>query len=155
MLKPHLVVETGSYQAHTSTQLALALRENANAGFPGRLLTFETDAGRAEFCAAQLRDLPAEVVNAPCYRHDFGVERVDVAFIDSAYDTRKLDMMFLTPIMSAMGVMFLHDMSLQGEWKGELANFVTGKFNAVQFATPRGLWALQPRGGLWSYGRAL
>jgi predicted O-methyltransferase YrrM len=149
LIKPRLVVETGTHKGFTALEIDRALAENEQMGFPGRLITFETDPELAVGCSEQLSDR-VEVVNDACWNHQF-TERIDIAFVDSAYAARIMDIEALSNYMAPRGLMFLHDTAMiHMEEMRRVVNFVRGKFNVVEFATARGLGLLQPRGNLWS-----
>lgn len=149
LIKPHLVVETGTHKAQTAREIDMALGENAQQGFPGRLITFETDPELAASCSEQLSDR-VEVVNDACWRYQFQ-ERIDIAFVDSAYSARIMDIEALAPFMAPRGLMFLHDTGMMHEEEmRRVVYYVRGKFDVIEFPTARGLGLLQPRGNLWS-----
>jgi len=142
LVKPHFVVETGTYQAHTAVEIATALTENAALGFPGVLWTFEVDP-EAHSVACQ-RLAPFDCVKAHlCTVQEVELPPVDIGFVDSAYEARIADVESIRRRLRRQGLLFVHDAA-----KKRMRSTVEGwegRFHVVRFPTARGLALLQRR----------
>lgn len=142
MTKPTLVVETGTYHAHTAVEIAQALIENAALGFPGVLWTFEVDAEAHAVASEKLAGFDCVKAHL-CTVQEVDLPEVDVAFVDSAYETRVADVRTLRRRMSRQGLLFVHD-TAKRRMHGAVASW-RERYELVQFPTARGLALLQRR----------
>jgi predicted O-methyltransferase YrrM len=106
LIKPQLVIETGTANGSTAYQMGLALKAN---GF-GRLITCDTDQSSVAFSSARCADLPVEV------RHCKGIElieqadEIDFAFVDSWWNAIRLEeLRLLADKIKPRGLLALHD----------------------------------------------
>lgn len=137
LLKPMLVLETGTYEAHTTIAIAEALTLNQR----GRAVTFETDAARATQATQRLapyRDLVTLLPHAMTANDLPGP--VDIAFLDSGMRDRDADMRIVWPALSPGGIVLVHDASPDRP-PGQVRP--PARFAMFDFATPRGLTAFQ------------
>jgi predicted O-methyltransferase YrrM len=154
LVKPHLVVEVGAFEGFVAGLIEVALGENGALGFPGRLITFELDVGRAASCSEKL-GAGVVVVAKPVWEHALP-GRVDIAFVDGPYEHRARSIDHLCGLMAPRGLMFLHDTAFTHEGQmGPLMQLVRGRFNVVEFPTARGLALIQPLSNLWDGSQRL
>lgn len=139
LLKPAVVVETGTYRGHTTSAIAEALAANTT----GRITSYETDRERSVGAYIALREhvdagrvtLINETLTAQnCPRH------VELAFLDSAMNTRQADMNTVWPNVTPGGIALVHDASPDRP-PGRVRP--PDRFAMFDFATPRGLYAFQ------------
>lgn len=135
LLKPTVVIETGTYYGHTAAAIATALAENG----VGALWTYELDRDRAAAATLHLAEhvaagrvtvTPAALTTEAC---PAGVE---VAFLDSGMRTRQDDLIALWPRLAAGGIIAIHDAS---PLRPPGMVTLPGPHQTLDFATPRGL----------------
>lgn len=151
-LKPRLVIETGTFRADTTSQLYLALVENAREGFPGILRSYEVDPVTYAEAVRRMSELVDhdEHPDAQLYllphtlQEDDLSGAVDFAFVDSAYATREADVQTLMPMLSRHGLCFVHD-AVKRPLRDTLRSW-RREYRVVQYPTARGLALLQRRG---------
>jgi predicted O-methyltransferase YrrM len=120
MLKPELVVESGTGSGYAAFALATALQANGH----GRLVTYEPLGSYQQIAAARLAGLPAEVL--PGYACDVCHLEPDLLFIDSWGGERQRDLDHWLPKQHRVLVHDAHDYQLPAD--------------GFLFDTPRGLW---------------
>lgn len=135
LLKPNVVIETGTYEAHTTRAIARALKRNGR----GRILTFETDPDRAKRAEKTLANQPA-TVHAHELRDADLTEPVDLAFLDSGMRDRETDIRIVWPKLAPGGFVLIHDASPTRP-PGQVRP--PGRYAMFDFPTPRGLNAFQ------------
>ena len=130
VVKPGLVVETGTYQAHTTHAIADALP-------PGGLVhTFESDP--AAFRA--VRDLPPSVVRHLGRLQDTALDGVEFAFLDSGMHDRGQELAYLQDRLSPGALVVVHD-AARNRPPGQAP--IPAGWAVLEFGTPRGLIVLQ------------
>lgn len=137
LTKPLLVVETGTYEGHTTVAIAEALDENQD---DGRVVSFEVDVDRALRVAEGLRDWArVTIVAAPITREHVPAP-VDLAFLDSGMRSRDDDMRVVWPLLRPGGIVLVHDAS-----PDRPPGLVRppGPHAFLEVATPRGLNVFQ------------
>lgn len=146
LLKPKLVIETGTYHGDTTLPMWEALVDNASDGFPGALRAYEVDptafrvTGDRLAAAGRVDGASYELIH-DTLQTDPRVDPVDVAFVDSAFAARDADVRALALRMSPRGIIFVHDADMPqmtdvvGAWRAS--------WNVILYPTPRGLAALQ------------
>lgn len=160
LIKPRIVVETGTYQAHTTEAIYRALLEQAwDASLSGHLHTYEIDPDTHAAAVQKILeitdqessylDTPTGALLAGVTLHNTRVQAdppngaIDLAFVDSGWLDREAEVAFLLPRMSPQGLLFVHDTAkpplrqLTAAWRR--------RHHVIQFPTPRGLVVLQAR----------
>lgn len=145
LLRPRLVVETGTFEGDTASQLGIALDLNGMAGFEGRMVTYETDAEVATRALRRLSVLRVRSVEVRVSRlQDQPVDGpVDFAFVDSHLGARMDEIAFLLPRMAPDGLLFVHDAN-DPVLRSQLE--ALEGVNVVFWPTPRGLALVQKKG---------
>jgi predicted O-methyltransferase YrrM len=141
LLKPALVVETGSYAGLTACTMAMACKDNRQ----GKVVTCDVDSAAIEatqrlaaengisrkwlqiICRAAL-ELPA----------GYRVQDADFLFSDSSYESRVEEIKLLKP--GAIGV--LHDTGMEEHLDRAASGLYPG---SIRIETPRGLTIFQGR----------
>lgn len=148
-LKPRLVIETGTFHADTTSVMYEALVENASEGFPGELRSYETDPD-AHVTAVErmtrIGDHPDAVLRlSPTTLQQGSLVgcAVDLAFVDSAYESRVEDVATIMQRLSRHGLCFVHD-AMKKPMRDAVAEWKS-KYRLVHYPTARGLALLQRR----------
>lgn len=139
LVKPSVVVETGTYMGHTTSAIAEALAANT----VGRVWTFETDQARALTAYETLRDhvdAGRVVIHNTKATPDMLPARIDLAFLDSGMCDRQVDMDAVWPRVTPGGLVLVHDASPDRP-PGKVRP--PDRYVMFDFATPRGLYAFQ------------
>lgn len=137
LLKPSVVVETGTYQGHTTAAIAAALQDNG----VGRIVTFETDTSRAIAAQETLaRWFDITTVNNAALTRINCPRLVELAFLDSGMRSREDDMTAVWPNLIPGGIVLIHDASPDRP-PGQVRP--PGRFAMLDIATPRGLTVFQ------------
>lgn len=139
LTKPRVVVETGTYQGHTTSAIAEAIAANT----VGQVWSFETDQERAIAAYTSLRDhvdAGRVVLHNTKAVPEMLPKRIDVAFLDSAMTTREDDMQAVWPRVVPGGFVLVHDASPDRP-PGKVRP--PDRHAMFDFATPRGLYAFQ------------
>lgn len=136
LLKPALVIDTGSYEGWSATFMGRALRQN---GY-GRLVTLEVvpelhertakrllENGLSDICEARLQ---SSLDYEPS-------EKVGFLFSDSAYAVRPLELKRYLPLMSPNGMIAVHDTRNNDSFRAELLKVEGWRW--LEAPTPRGL----------------
>lgn len=137
LLKPTVVVETGTYQGHTTAAIAAALSDNG----VGRVVTFETDTTRAlaaQDALARWFDTVTVVNTAITARSC--PQGVEFAFLDSCMACRAADIQVVWPKLVPGGMVLIHDASPLRP-PGQVRP--PGRYAMLDVATPRGLTVFQ------------
>ena len=147
-IKPHLVVETGTFMGVSTLWIAEALRMN---GY-GRIVTCEFDpkvyeTAKEKFAASPFNDL-IELRNESSL--EMKVEgTIDLFFSDSDMPIREDEIRRFLPQISHFGVILMHDASshLKQVRDAALKMEREGLISVVLLPTPRGLVVAQKREG--------
>ena len=108
LLKPTVVVETGTYRGHTTAAIAAALSDNG----VGRVVTYETDTTRALAARESLaRWFDAVTVTNAALTEGNCPRSVELAFLDSCMVCRASDVEVVWPRLVPGGVVLIHDAS--------------------------------------------
>lgn len=156
-LKPSICIETGTYKGFGSICIGQALKENDK----GILITTEPDMNLAADATNLIMKFGlTDYVNVKCVkgielitsiksRVDFAFrDYVDFAFLDSNVDTRMPELIAVNQILSASGVIAIHDTSTYHNKHHGLRTSVIDfahkySLQYFQFDTPRGLTLLR------------
>lgn len=139
LVKPRVVVETGTYKGHTTSAIAEALAANTI----GRVWTFETDQERSVTAYLALRehvDAGRVTIHNTKATSDMLPARIDLAFLDSGMCDRQADMDAVWPRVTQGGLVLVHDASPDRP-PGKVRP--PDRYAMFDFATPRGLYAFQ------------
>lgn len=134
-LKPNLVVETGTYQGHTTRSIAEALRENGQ----GVVVGLEIDEDAVLKARARVVGLPAEIVqtDALTWTPD---RAIDLLFLDTELHLRPAEIRRFSQHASLGCTLVVHDtqdLGLRAALDQLTAEGITTPW--VYFPTPRGL----------------
>ena len=147
-IKPHLVVETGTFLAASTLVVAEALRMN---GF-GRIVSCEADA--KVFAAAKEKIEASEFSDLIDLRNESSLEMriegtIDLFFSDSDMPIREQEVRRYLPQISPFGLILMHDASSHLKHVREAALKLEreGLISVVLLPTPRGLVVAQKREG--------
>ena len=149
LLKPRLVVETGTWHGYSAIAIASALRQN---GF-GKLITFETD---TETCAIAQRRLAQEnLTQFVDVRNETSVVGsvngpIDLLLLDSELPDRISEFEYFRPQLSGSAIVIFHDTStIRSVARDCVQDLVTKRLLAcVMFPSPRGLAICQYQGDM-------
>ena len=152
-LQPDFVIETGSAWGQTSEAIGRALRANGQ----GHLFTLEVDPERIAATAERCVRLPVTVVHEDSLawlartadaEPEFLVS-VGFAWLDSALDSRVMELMAIRPMLARGAIVGIHDAGYPGKAKHhqfsldvDRAASVLG-FERISLPTPRGVTFLQ------------
>lgn len=131
MLKPQLVIETGSDSGVMTRALGCAVQAN---GF-GCVLSAEVNPELAVRAAALCLGLPVEVRNVPAL--ELPIEEADLLFIDSSYESRKQE---LARIVKPGAIAVLHDTVREPSMRAEAEKYR----RTIHIVNPRGCAIIQP-----------
>ncbi|MFZ1136546.1 MAG: class I SAM-dependent methyltransferase [Candidatus Korobacteraceae bacterium] len=147
-IKPHLVVETGTFMGVSTLWIAEALRLN---GF-GKIVTCEFD--RTVYETAKEKFAASEVNDLIELRNESSLEMkvdgtIDLFFSDSDMPIREEEVRCFLPQISPFGVIVMHDASshLKQVREAALKMERDGLISVVLLPTPRGLVVAQKREG--------
>lgn len=141
LLKPALVIETGTYLAHTTIAIARALTANDR----GTVHSYEIDTDRAAtatrlLTAAGLSRAQIHAEALPDTGLPPNAGPIDIAFLDSGMNTRAADLAVVWPALRPGGIVVIHDAAPDRPpghvWPSEPCD-------RFDFGTPRGLVAYQ------------
>ncbi len=147
-LKPHLIVETGTFLGYGTIKMAEGLRAN---GF-GKLITIEYDP--VIYAKARERIEAAGLGDWVESRNESSLETringtIDLLFSDSALAVREPEIRRLLPQVDPRGLIAIHDASSHFGVVRDLASRMEqeGLLSVVMLSTPRGLVLAQRREG--------
>ena len=129
MLKPQLVIETGSNIGVMTKALGLAVKAN---GF-GRVLSAETEEDFVKFARTRCYGLPVTIHHGPAL--DLKIEEADLLFVDSSYESRKVEITRARP----GAVVVVHDTNREAEIGNEVRKYA----RRIEVVTPRGFTIIQ------------
>jgi predicted O-methyltransferase YrrM len=149
LLKPRLVVETGTWHGYSAIAMARALRQN---GF-GKIVIFETD---TEECAIAQRRLEqenlAEFVDVRNESSLVGSVNgpIDLLLLDSELPQRISEFEYFRPQLSGGAIVIFHDTStIHRVIREGVQDLVAKRLLAcVMFPSPRGLAICQYQGDM-------
>jgi len=148
LLKPQLIVETGTFVGASAIKMAEALKAN---GF-GRIITCEFDA--LVYAKARQRIEASGVADwiDACNQSSLEMQvdgTIDLFFSDSHLPIREQEIRRFLPQISANGLIVMHDSSSHYKIAREAAFRLEqeGLISMVLLATPRGLMIGQKRAG--------
>ncbi|HVS74119.1 MAG TPA: class I SAM-dependent methyltransferase [Candidatus Acidoferrales bacterium] len=147
-VKPHLIVETGTFIGHSTIKMAEGLKAN---GF-GRIITIEYDP--AIFAKAKERIDASGLGSWIEYRNESSLETridgtIDILFSDSHLPIREQEIRRFLPQIDPRGLILVHDASSHFQVVRESALRLEqeGLLSVVLLPTPRGLVIAQKREG--------
>jgi predicted O-methyltransferase YrrM len=147
-LKPHLIVETGTFLGHSSIKMAEALAAN---GF-GKIITIEYDP--VIFASAKERIDASGLGKWIEYRNESSLEThidgtIDILFCDSHLTIREQEIRRFLPQVDPRGLILVHDASSHFKVVRESALRLEqeGLISTILLPTPRGLVVAQKREG--------
>lgn len=147
-VKPHLIVETGTFIGYSAVRMAEGLKAN---GF-GRLITIEYDP--VIFAKAKERIDSSELGNWIEYRNESSLDTqiegtIDILFSDSHLTIREDEIRRFLPQINPQGLILIHDASSHFGVVREAALRLEqeGLISVVLLSTPRGLVIAQKRAG--------
>ena len=147
-VKPHLVVETGTFLGNGTLKMAEGLKAN---GF-GRIITIEYDP--AIYAQAKQRIDASGLGNRIEYRNESSLESridgtIDLLYSDSHLATREQEIRRFLPQVDPRGLIVIHDASSHFQVVREAALRMEqeGLISIVMLPTPRGLVIAQRREG--------
>jgi len=129
MLKPQLVIETGTNIGVLTKALGLAVQAN---GF-GKVLSAEIDKTFVEFARKRCEGLPVTIHHGPAL--DLKIEDADLLFVDSSYESRKVEMGRAKP----GAVVVVHDTTREEDVRNETRKYA----RRIEVVTPRGFTIIQ------------
>lgn len=147
-IKPHLVVETGTFMGVSTVWIAEALRMN---GF-GRIVTCEFDSKVYETAKEKFEASPySDLIDL---RNESSLEMkvegtIDLFFSDSDMPIREQEVRRFLPQISPFGIILMHDASSHLKQVRDAAFKMErdGLISIVLLPTPRGLVVAQKREG--------
>jgi predicted O-methyltransferase YrrM len=147
-VKPRLIVETGTFLAYSTIQMAQGLKTN---GF-GKIITIEYDP--AIFAKAKGRMDASGLSDWIEYRNETSLESqidgtIDLLFSDSHLSIREQEIRRFLPQIDPRGLIVIHDASSQFRVVREAALRLEqeGLMSVVLLSTPRGMVIAQKRAG--------
>jgi len=149
LLKPALVVETGSAYGYSALYMGQALRLNADRyNSPGELYSYEADAGRAKQAKLRCAGLPVTILCQHTLEPEpifWGAGPIDMLYLDSDLGARVRELEIFRESLSPRHVILMHDTGETHESpRTQLEEYrQTHQLHVVNLATPRGLSVLQ------------
>ena len=140
LLKPNLVVETGTWHGHSAVAMGKALRQN---GF-GRIISLEID---PEVCAVAQRRVESEgllpyveVRNESSFAAVIP-KNIDVLLLDSELPIRGAEFEHFRTKLRPESIVIFHDTStIHGTVRADVKRLIAeGTLSGMMFPTPRGL----------------
>jgi len=136
MLKPELVVETGTYRGYATQQLGLAVKRN---GF-GRVVSCDTNEAMLEAARGRVRSLPVEL--RCCRGADLAeLREADFVFCDSDYPCRAGEL----ELVKRGAVVLIHDTRISYHSDYEPLEGLVRSLGGICFDSHRG-WGLLRKG---------
>jgi predicted O-methyltransferase YrrM len=147
-IKPHLIVETGTFLAYSTIKMAQALKAN---GF-GKIITIEFDP--AIFAKAKERMDASGLAAWIEYRNESSLDSriegtIDLLFSDSHLTIREQEIRRFLPQLDSRGLIVIHDASSHFHVVREAALRLEQEslLSVVLLSTPRGVVIAQKRAG--------
>jgi predicted O-methyltransferase YrrM len=131
-LQPDYVVETGSCIGNTTEAIGRALQANGQ----GRLVSLETDPGRAAQAAARCDGLPVQVLKLPSLSFEPS-EPIGFAFFDSLVHLRIRELERYRPWLPTGVIVGFHDTAPHHGYGAALDNI--DWIRPIRLRTPRGV----------------
>jgi predicted O-methyltransferase YrrM len=136
-LQPELVIETGTYLGHTTKIIGESLNKNGH----GRCISLELDEKMALISKEKTSSLPVEIICTSSIEWLKNLKQnVDFAWLDSAINTRAIELELLYPNITTGGIIGIHDTGPQHKTEVYLKP-VLEKINlsCIKLRTPRGV----------------
>ena len=137
LLKPDLVLETGTYTGHTACEMGVALRELGR----GRLVSIELDRHRVKEATTRVSGLPVDVLMGSSLSYT-PTGPIDLLFIDSEFPIRMDEVRRFQAWASPRCVVVAHDSAVPTNYPG-----VPAFLEAMQAVVAEGVvlpWLLLP-----------
>ena len=140
LLKPDVVVETGTHLGLSACSIGLGVSRNGS----GHLFSFENNldlAARAsETIAKRLALGIVSVIPESSIERPFA-ESIDVLFCDSDHDVRIRELEHFWPNLTPQSIILVHDVNTgcHNEYRQRLIEWAKGRMSVVFLPTPRGL----------------
>ncbi len=147
LLKPELIIETGTWHGHMAVALGKALRQN---GF-GRAISFEIDPEVCEIAQRRVKDAGlhdlVEVRNRSSLQATVG-SNIDMLVLDSELSLRVQEFEYFRPNLRPSAIVIFHDTSTNHRIVREDVRRLTaqGLLTSIILSTPRGLAICQCSG---------
>jgi prolipoprotein diacylglyceryl transferase len=148
MVKPELVVETGTFSGLSTLRIAEGLKQNG----VGRVTTCEWD--KKVYDAAKKRFTESGLGKWIDARNESSLEmkvtgRIDMLFCDSDPELREQEVRRFLPMMNPYSLILIHDASshMKSVREGALRLEAEGLISVLLLPTPRGLVLAQKREG--------
>jgi len=148
MVKPELVVETGTFSGLSTLRIAEGLKQNGL----GRVITCEWD--KKVYEAAKKRFAESGLAKWIVARNESSLEmkvdgRIDMLFCDSDVPLREQEVRRFLPQINPYGLILMHDASsaMKNVREGALRLEAEGLISVLLLPTPRGLVLAQKREG--------
>ncbi|HEX8986105.1 MAG TPA: class I SAM-dependent methyltransferase [Bryobacteraceae bacterium] len=147
LVKPQLIVETGTWHGHAAVAFGRALRQN---GF-GRVLTFEIDSQLCEIAKRQVKSADlSQIVEIKNQSSMQGVpgEQIGILLLDSELSLRVSEFEHFRRCLKDGAIVIFHDTStIHQIVRRDVSKLIAdGLLTGVMFPTPRGLAICQYRG---------
>lgn len=134
-LQSDYVVETGTYQAHTTHAIGRALADSGH----GHLDTLEVDPGRVTFAREKLVGLPVTVHRTPSLEFT-PRDWIDFAWLDSGPNQRGLEFHHFRPSMRTGATVGFHDTSVRHKVRPQVERLeAEGLIRVIYLPTWRGV----------------
>jgi predicted O-methyltransferase YrrM len=131
-IKPHTVVEVGTYLGYTSAAIGQIVR-----GY-GHLHAFEADPSLAQQASERCQHLPVTIINSVDTDFDPApISPVDFLFVDGALDNRGSSLAHWRPALAPGALIAVHDSLKYPEVTAAVDGF--GALQRLDVVTPRGL----------------
>ncbi len=138
VIKPHFVIETGTYQGDGTIALAEGLRKNRF----GHMVSIEVDPQLAAIAAKRTSGYPVEIICKNSLQY-VPTEQIDLLFLDSKRILRKDEFMHFIPYLHKKSLIIWHDSSYrkQNHAVFDAVNelYAQGIIDRLLLPTPRGI----------------
>jgi predicted O-methyltransferase YrrM len=140
LLKPNLVVETGTWHGHSAVAMGKALRQN---GF-GRIISFEVDPEISAVAERKVEDeglLPYVEIRNESSLSAVIPDKIDILLLDSELPIRGAEFEYFRARLRHESIVIFHDTStIHGTVRADVNKFIAqGTLKGMVFPTPRGL----------------
>lgn len=148
MLKPNLILETGTYEGNGTIAFAEGVEQN---GF-GKVISLECDSILAETARRKLHNYPVEIVTCSSLEY-IPKGKIDLLFLDSKRTLRREEFLRFRPFLHNKSVIIWHDSSYRDQNHAvfDAVNelYEAGIIDRLLLPTPRGLTlSMLKEGGL-------